>query len=104
MASWSVEYAKSGRSTCKRSKETIEKGEIRFGKTTTIPSDDGSERTMQNWFKAIPFFQMLAAMKKTTPKPAVDDMAGFDTLTDDDQGKVEKVRCGRARTQPESKM
>ena len=34
---WSVEYAPTGRAKCKKSKELIAKGEIRFGKTTRCP-------------------------------------------------------------------
>ena len=57
---WSVEYAPTGRAKCKKSKELIAKGEIRFGKTTQMPEDP--EKTMTSYFKSLPFFQMLAAL------------------------------------------
>ena len=83
---WSVEYAPTGRAKCKKSKEPIAKGEIRFGKTTQMPEDP--EKTMTSYFKSLPFFQMLAAMRKTTVKPTVADLAGFDSLSDADQAQV----------------
>ncbi len=47
-AKYCVEYAKSGRSSCKKCKEKIEKGAGRIGKVTSNPfSDDGE---MKAWF------------------------------------------------------
>lgn len=48
-ARYCIEYAKSGRSGCKKCKQPIEKGVARIGKITANPfSDDGGE--MKVWF------------------------------------------------------
>ncbi|KAJ8613428.1 hypothetical protein CTAYLR_002300 [Chrysophaeum taylorii] len=88
---FSVEYAKSGRSTCKVSGEKIEKGEIRIAKNSEIDRD-GESITMQTWHKVIPFFQMMKRMrKKENQLKTMDDLAGFDELEDEDQEKLEKM-------------
>ena len=48
-ARYCVEYAKTGRSSCKKCKSQIEKGVSRIGKVTPNPfSDDGGD--MKVWY------------------------------------------------------
>ena len=79
-----LEYAKSGRSKCKRSKAPIEKGELRVGQSK--PSIYGEEGDlMWVWYKVGPFFDMMMKMKKSTKKP--------------NQKREEKTRVVRAMLQ-----
>lgn len=57
-ARYCVEYAKSGRSTCKKCKQPIEKGAERIGKVTANPfGDDGGE--MKAWYHMRCIFETL---------------------------------------------
>ena len=57
-ARYCVEYAKTGRSSCKKCKSQIEKGVSRVGKITTNPfSDDGGE--MKVWYHTRCMFETL---------------------------------------------
>ena len=57
-ARYCVEYAKTGRSACKKCKSQIEKGVSRIGKITTNPfSDDGGE--MKVWYHTRCMFETL---------------------------------------------
>jgi len=57
-ARYCVEYAKTGRSGCKKCKLSIEKGVGRIGKITTNPfSDDGGE--MKVWYHLRCIFETL---------------------------------------------
>ena len=57
-ARYCVEYAKTGRSSCKKCKSQIEKGVSRIGKITTNPfSDDGGE--MKVWYHTRCIFETL---------------------------------------------
>lgn len=61
-ARYCVEYAKSGRSNCKKCKLAIEKGAGRIGKVTTNPfSDDGGE--MKAWYHMKCIFETLKVRK-----------------------------------------
>ena len=85
---FAIEYAKSGRSTCKESKEKIQAGELRIAKITTMPRGD-EEITMQAWHKVVPFFTMMGRMrKKENQLRSVDDLAGFDEINEEDQDKI----------------
>ena len=58
-----VEYAKSGRSGCKKCKQKIEKGMGRIGKITPNPfSDDGGE--MKVWYHMRCMFETLKVNKR----------------------------------------
>jgi hypothetical protein len=83
-----LEYAKSGRSKCKRSKAPIEKGELRVGQSK--PSIYGEEGDlMWVWYKVGPFFDMMMKMKKSTKKPeTVEDFGGFEELEEVDQERI----------------
>lgn len=57
-ARYCVEYARSGRSGCKKCKQPIEKGVVRIGKITPNPfSDDGGE--MKVWYHTQCMFETL---------------------------------------------
>lgn len=61
-ARYCVEYAKTGRSACKKCKSQIEKGVSRIGKITTNPfSDDGGE--MKVWYHTRCMFETLKVIK-----------------------------------------
>ena len=61
-ARYCVEYAKTGRSACKKCKSQIEKGVSRIGKITTNPfSDDGGE--MKVWYHTRCMFETLKVLK-----------------------------------------
>lgn len=85
-----VERAKSGRSTCKRSKQKIPKDAIRLGKQVPNPhGDPDSGDMMVQWFLPGPFFEMMRAARKTTKKlESVDELVGFDSLDDDSQSTL----------------
>jgi len=82
--SFSVEYAKTGRSSCKQSKEKIPKGDMRIAKITPSPFNEGEY--MSSWYAVDPFFEMQYRMRKTSNKvESEDDLPGFDDLTPEDQ-------------------
>jgi len=62
-ARYCVEYAKSGRSSCKKCRQQIEKGVGRIGKVTANPfSDDGGE--MKVWYHMRCMFETLKVSMK----------------------------------------
>ena len=91
MATFAVEYAKSGRSTCKGTKELIPKGALRLAKVTEREHGDKTI-SMAAWYLPVPFFQMMKRMRKGSAiVESSADLAGFDELKDDDKGAVEKM-------------
>ena len=91
MATFAVEYAKSGRSTCKGTKELIPKGALRLAKVTEREHGDKTI-SMAAWYLPVPFFQMMKRMRKgSNIVESTADLAGFDELKDDDKGAVEKM-------------
>ena len=91
MATFAVEYAKSGRSTCKGTKELIPKGALRLAKVTEREHGDKTI-SMAAWYLPVPFFQMMKRMRKGSAiVESTADLAGFDELKDDDKGAVEKM-------------
>jgi hypothetical protein len=79
-----VDYAKSGRSTCQRSKAKIPQGSLRIGKVT--PSAFNEDEMMTKWFLPEGFFEMMRKMRKDTPKVnTIEDLAGYTELTEEDQ-------------------
>lgn len=64
-ARYCVEYARTGRSGCKKCKQAIEKGVGRIGKITSNPfSDDGGE--MKVWYHMRCMFETLKVRGMTT--------------------------------------
>ena len=63
-ARYCVEYAKTGRASCKKCKQQIEKGSGRIGKVTPNPfSDDGGE--MKVWYHMRCMFETLKVCNVT---------------------------------------
>mmetsp|Transcript_14346 Transcript_14346/g.17063 ORF Transcript_14346/g.17063 Transcript_14346/m.17063 type:complete len:310 (-) Transcript_14346:104-1033(-) len=84
---YSVEYAKSGRSTCKKSKEKIPQGAMRIGKIQPSPFDP--EATMASWFLPGPFFEMMRKMRKDSKKvETIEDLDGYTELKEEDQNEL----------------
>ena len=83
-----VEYAKTNRSTCKKSKQKIEKGEIRIGKMVENNYSDEVMK-MPQWHKVGPFFEMMSKMRKSTKKPeTIQDFGGYEALSEADQEMI----------------
>ncbi|XP_057321273.1 poly [ADP-ribose] polymerase-like [Microplitis mediator] len=75
-----VEYAKSGRASCKSCKGNIGKDDLRLAKISQSPFHDG---VMTSWFHPDCFFA------KTKPK-TIGDIANFDNIKWEDQEMVRK--------------
>jgi DNA ligase-3 len=94
-ARYCIEYAKTGRSGCKKCKSTIEKGICRIGKITPNPfSDDGGD--MKVWYHARCMFETLQRARVTTKKiesPA--DLEGFPDLNEPDKDEIKTYIRGR---------
>mmetsp|Transcript_18609 Transcript_18609/g.58149 ORF Transcript_18609/g.58149 Transcript_18609/m.58149 type:complete len:304 (+) Transcript_18609:102-1013(+) len=90
-ATYSVEYAKSGRATCKGTKEKIPKDALRIAKITKMDRN-GEEIMMSAWYLPVPFFQMMKRMRKNSKfVESSSDLAGFDDLKDEDKAALEKM-------------
>ena len=76
-----VEYAKSGRSSCKRCKEGIEKDELRFSRCVQSPHFDGK---MDTWHHMGCFFDAKWAPKSHT------EIVGVGTLRPADQRLIKQ--------------
>jgi len=74
---WKAEYAKSGRSKCKRSKQLIPKGQCRVGKEFTL---QGHRTTYWYLIECIP--------KPRKGKLTTSDIQGFSELEKKDQDKI----------------
>jgi len=90
---YEVEYAKSGRSTCKLKdcKKQIGKDELRICKKTpnNFFSEDGQA---VEWYHPSCIFSTLARAKKTTKKiEETGDLIGFEYLTDSDRKLVQDL-------------
>ncbi|KAG1362571.1 Poly [ADP-ribose] polymerase [Cocos nucifera] len=78
---WKAEYAKSGRSSCKSCKNSIDKDQLRLGKMVAATQFDGF---MPMWNHAGCIF------KKGNQIKSVDDVEGIDLLRWEDQQKIRK--------------
>ena len=88
--SWSVEYAKSGRSKCQITAEVIEQGKLRIGKEIDNPHKAGT--TMTVWHTVAPLFDSFK--KGATDKARITNVAelkGFDDLTPEDKEMLEDL-------------
>ncbi|CAE7396118.1 PARP1 [Symbiodinium sp. CCMP2592] len=79
---WSVEYAKSGRSVCRLSKEKIPAGALRFGKTVKSDTFDGN---MTLWYHA------SALLSGNLLPSSVNIVAGFSSLKPEHQKAIAKI-------------
>ncbi|XP_010038006.2 poly [ADP-ribose] polymerase 1 [Eucalyptus grandis] len=78
---WRVEYAKSGRSSCKSCKNTIDKEKLRLGKMVQSSQFDGF----------IPMWNHAdCIMRKANQIKAIDDVEGVELLRWEDQQKIRK--------------
>ncbi|EGC37015.1 hypothetical protein DICPUDRAFT_87156 [Dictyostelium purpureum] len=88
-----VEYAGSGRSSCKHSKckKQIEKTSLRIGKL--YPSDRfETDGQAIDWFHPNCFFEKQKNARKTTKKvDEIDDLEGFDDIKKSDQKLIEEL-------------
>jgi len=85
--SYSVEYAKSGRSSCKDTgcKKGIKAGELRVGKNSKNPFNEG-EGVMSQWYHPKCFFVAQTRLRAGTKRvESSDDLDNFSDLKDDDQ-------------------
>ncbi|CAM8931406.1 unnamed protein product [Rhodiola kirilowii] len=78
---WKAEYAKSGRSSCKTCKDTIDKEALRLGKMVQSSHFDG---LMPMWNHA------SCIMNKAKQIKSVDDVDGIDILRWEDQQRIRK--------------
>ncbi|KAN0015999.1 hypothetical protein ACTFIU_005949 [Dictyostelium citrinum] len=82
-----VEYASTGRSSCKQAKckKQIEKGSVRIG--AIFPSERfETDGVATDWFHPNCFFEKQKKARKTTKKvDDIDDLIGFDDLSKSDQ-------------------
>ncbi|KAL5490807.1 hypothetical protein EMCRGX_G015992 [Ephydatia muelleri] len=86
-----IEYAKTGRSGCKKCKQQIEKGVARIGKVAPNPfSDDGGD--MKVWYHVKCMFETFKRARATTKKiesPA--DLEGFAELADTEKEEIKQL-------------
>ncbi|KAF7818406.1 Poly [ADP-ribose] polymerase 1 [Senna tora] len=78
---WKAEYAKSGRSSCKTCKSSIDKETFRLGKMVQATQFDGF---MPMWHHA------ACILKKAKQIKSTDDVEGLESLRWEDQQKVRK--------------
>ena len=87
-----VEYAKSGRATCKQCKTKIDKDTLRIGHSQDIPAGEDGEKNYAlagtKWYKFECFKLMKGArwFKANLCKP--EDASGYDNLKEEDQQRV----------------
>ncbi|XP_064384237.1 DNA ligase 3-like isoform X2 [Halichondria panicea] len=104
-ARYCVEYAKTGRSSCKKCKSQIEKGVCRIGKMTPNPfSDDGGD--MKVWYHTRCIFETFKRARATTKKietPA--DVDGFPELNDPEKQEIKDLikECVTSKPPPKTK-
>ena len=85
-----AEYAKTGRSNCKKCKAVINKGELRITKQTPSPFSEGD--TMDQWHHPSCLFQGFQRVRVTTriiEEP--DDLEGYGDLEDSDKKDLLKL-------------
>ncbi|KAA8550776.1 hypothetical protein F0562_002460 [Nyssa sinensis] len=82
---WKAEYAKSGRSSCKTCKNTIDKEKLRLGKMVQATQFDGF-MPMWNHIDCI--------LKKANQIKSFDDVEGIELLRWEDQQKIRKYLEG----------
>lgn len=88
--SWSVGYAKTGKSTCQATKERIKAGHLRIGKEIDNPYVAGTRTFI--WFKPGPLFELFR--KSTTEAPRIKSTAellNFETLKKSDAAYLEEL-------------
>ena len=87
---WSVEYAKSGRSKCQISGETIAQGAVRIGKEVDSTFKAGDKMTV--WHLVEPLFASF--QKGSAKKSRISDtseLVGFNSLKPKDQDEIRSL-------------
>jgi len=87
---WSVEYAKSGRSKCQISGETIAQGAVRIGKEVDSTFKAGDKMTV--WHLGEPLFASF--QKGSAKKSRISDtseLVGFDSCKPKDQDEIRSL-------------
>jgi len=93
--SWSVEYAKSNRSTCQASKEKIDQGAVRIGKEVDNPFKPGTRMFL--WHKAGALFDQFRKGAEHKPRiKSVDEIVGFADLEQKDRDELEELVAAEA--------
>lgn len=79
---------KQGRAACKKCKQKCEAGQLRIAKLVPSPYGDGK---MKNWHHLSCLFEQFLKQRPTTKRiESPDDIDGFDSLSDEDQGDILK--------------
>lgn len=77
-----AERAKTGRAKCKKCKNTIDAGTLRLAKSVMNPFGTGK---MKVWHHLSCLFEVFKTQRATTPKiEKIDNIGGFETLSDED--------------------
>ena len=85
--SWSVEYAKSGRSKCQATGELIAQGAMRIGKEVDSTFKPGMK--MFVWHTVEGLFASFRKGAEEKPRiTSTDELVGFDTLKVEDQESI----------------
>jgi DNA ligase-3 len=85
-----IEYAKTGRSGCKKCKSQLEKGVARMGKITPNPfSDDGGE--MKVWYHMRCMFETLKRARTAKKIETPADIEGFPDMKDEEKDELKKL-------------
>jgi len=92
---WCVEYAKSGRSTCKATNMPIPQGAVRIGKEVDNPFRPGTR--MFVWYTVGPLFDLFRKGSENKPRiKSVDDLVGFENLKPKDAAELEQLISAEA--------
>nr|XP_024219376.1 DNA ligase 3 [Halyomorpha halys] len=102
---WYADRAKTGRAGCKKCKQKIDVGALRMAKTGNNPFGSG---LIKMWHHLDCMFEVFAKQRASTAKiECVDDIGGWDQLSEEDQEEIlkrlpESVRAaGRKAKKPE---
>jgi DNA ligase-3 len=85
-----IEYAKTGRSSCKKCKSQIEKGVPRVGKITPNPFSD-DEGDMKVWYHMRCMFETLKRARTAKKIETPADIEGFPDMKDEEKEEIRKL-------------
>jgi predicted DNA-binding WGR domain protein len=85
---YKVDYALSGRSSCKECKKSIDKDEMRIGILKYNPFGEGK---MTHYYHVNHAFDVISRMRETSFKPTkISDFEGYKNLAAKDKSKISK--------------